>query len=60
MAGNLKITLTRSQIGAKPSLRKTIAGLGLTRPNKAVVRKDTPEVRGMINKVIHMVSFEEI
>ncbi len=60
MAENIKITLRRSQIGGKPMHRKVLAGLGLTRPNKTVVRKDTPEIRGMINKVIHMVTFEEI
>jgi len=60
MAENLKITLKRSSIGQKPALRKVLVGLGLTRINKEVVRKDTPEVRGMINKVVHMVVFEEI
>jgi large subunit ribosomal protein L30 len=59
MAGNLKITLKRSPIGRAEKLKKVLTGLGLTRVSKTVVRKDTPEVRGMINKVSFMVAVEE-
>lgn len=58
MAENLKITLKKSPIGHTVKLRRVLEGLGLTRLNKSVVRKDTPEVRGMINKVSFMVSIE--
>jgi large subunit ribosomal protein L30 len=58
MAENLKITLKKSPIGHTVKLRRVLEGLGLTRLNKSVVRKDTPEVRGMINKVSFMVSVE--
>ncbi len=60
MAENLRITLKKSRIGNKPALRKVLMGLGLTKTGKTVIRKDTLEVRGMINKVVHMVFFEEL
>ncbi|MDO3379093.1 50S ribosomal protein L30 [Geoalkalibacter halelectricus] len=59
MAGELRITLKRSGIGRKQYFTKVLQGLGLTRLNQTVVRKDTPEIRGMINKVSHMVVVEE-
>ncbi len=58
--GDLKITMTRSMIGLKPKLKKTAVALGLTRPNKSVIRKDTPHIRGMINKLSFMVKVEEL
>ncbi|WP_025270563.1 50S ribosomal protein L30 [Hippea sp. KM1] len=58
--GDLKITLTKSLIGQKPSIRKTAIALGLKRPNKSVIRKDTPYIRGMIRKVSFMVKVEEL
>ncbi len=55
----IKITLTRSSI-ARPGKHKAIlAGLGLKKLNKTVVRLDTPEIRGMVTKVSHLVSVEE-
>lgn len=51
----LKIKLIRSTIGCSPKLRATVKGLGLTKLHKEVSLEDTPCVRGMINKVIHMV-----
>jgi large subunit ribosomal protein L30 len=59
MAGNIKVILKRSPIGHPEKHRKVLIGLGLTKLNKAVVRKDTPELRGMIGKVSHMVATEE-
>ena len=59
MAGNVKITLVRSMIGRPEKHRKVLRGMGLTRLNKTVEFKDTPEIRGMINKVSHLVSTEE-
>ena len=58
MSDNLKITLTKSPIGRPEKLKKVIEGLGLTKLNKTVLRKDTPQIRGMINKVSFMVSVE--
>lgn len=59
MAGNVKITLVRSMIGRPEQHRRVLRGMGLTRLNKTVELKDTPEIRGMINKVSHLVSTEE-
>ncbi len=55
----LKITLVRSGI-ARPGKHKVVLlGLGLKKMNKPVLRKDTPEIRGMINKVSHLLRVEE-
>ncbi len=59
MAKELKITLKRSPIGRPAYFGKVLKGLGLTRLNKTVVLPDTPEIRGMINKVSHMVLVED-
>jgi large subunit ribosomal protein L30 len=59
MAGNVKVTLVRSMIGRPEQHRRVLRGMGLTRLNKTVELKDTPEIRGMINKVSHLVSTEE-
>jgi len=56
----LKITLVRSGI-ARPGKHKVIlTGLGLKKLNRSVVRQDTPEIRGMINKVSHLLKVEEV
>ncbi len=56
----LKITLVRSGI-ARPGKHKVVLiGLGLKKLNKFVIRQDTPEIRGMINKVSHLVQVEEV
>ncbi len=59
MAGNVKVTLVRSMIGRPEQHRRVLRGMGLIRLNKTVELKDTPEIRGMINKVSHLVSTEE-
>ena len=59
MAGTLKVTLRRSPIGSTDKIRATLVGLGLTKREKTVVRKDTPEIRGMLRKVEHLVTVEE-
>jgi len=59
MAANLKITLKRSPIGRPEKHKKVVEGLGLTRMHKTVLRKDTPEIRGMINKISYMLAVEE-
>lgn len=59
MAAEIKITLKRSGIGRDKYFTKVLNGLGLRRLNQTVVLQDTPEIRGMIGKVCHMVSVEE-
>ncbi len=60
MAKELKMTLKKSVIGSTKKIRATVVGLGLTKMNKTIIRKDTPEIRGMLNKVQHLVSMEEL
>ena len=55
----LKITQTGSPIRRTPDQRQTLIGLGLNKMHKTVELDDTPEVRGMIRKVQHMVSVAE-
>lgn len=55
----IKITLKRSGIGRDKYFTKVLHGLGLRRLNQSVVKQDTPEIRGMISKVSHMVTVEE-
>jgi large subunit ribosomal protein L30 len=59
MAGKLRVKLVKSMIGRPEKHRKILRGMGLTRVNRTVVLKDIPQVRGMIDKVSHMVSAEE-
>ena len=59
MMAKLKITQTGSPIRREPSQRKTLIGLGLNKRHRTVELDDTPEVRGMIRKVQHMVSVAE-
>jgi len=55
----IKVTLKRSGIGRNNYFTKVLNGLGLRRLQQTVVLKDTPEIRGMINKVSHMVTVED-
>jgi len=54
----VKIIQTGSPIRRQPDQRQTLIGLGLNKMNKTVELTDSPEVRGMIRKVRHMVSVE--
>ncbi len=56
----LKITLTKSPIGAIPKHKKTVEALGLRKMGKTVEMPDNAAVRGMIAQVCHMVKVEEI
>lgn len=56
----LKITLVRSTNNAKKDQVATVEALGLKRINSVVEHNDTPQIRGMINKVSHLISVEEI
>jgi large subunit ribosomal protein L30 len=60
MPKKLKITQTRSIIDQIEPQKRTIKALGLGRPNYSVVKTDTPQIRGMIRKVIHLVRVEEV
>jgi len=59
MSAEIKVTLVRSHIGRPEAQRLVLNGMGLKRINKSVVLKDTPETRGMIRKVNHLVRIEE-
>lgn len=50
----VKVTLVRSPIGTRPSHRATVRGLGLRKIRQTRELVDTPEVRGMINKVSYL------
>jgi large subunit ribosomal protein L30 len=54
----IRLTLVKSVIGTKQSHRATVRGLGLRRLNHSVELVDTPEVRGMINKVAYLLKCE--
>lgn len=60
MAKKLNITQTKSVIDRNKSQKLTIEALGLGRPNYSRIHNDTPQIRGMINKVSHLLKVEEI
>jgi large subunit ribosomal protein L30 len=57
-ARRLKVTLIRSTIGFNRTQAKTVEGMGLRRLHHSVELPDTPETRGMIHKVRHLVTVE--
>lgn len=59
MKAKLKVTQNKSVIGRPDTQRRTIKGLGLRGPHSEVVVDNTPSFRGMIKKVIHLVTVEE-
>jgi large subunit ribosomal protein L30 len=56
----LKVTQVRSTIGSKQNQRQTLRTLGLRKIRQTVVRDDSPQVRGMIATVRHLVTVEEV
>jgi LSU ribosomal protein L30P len=60
MAKKLEITLNRSLIGRPKDQRETVKALGLRKVNQTVVKDDNPAIRGMINKVSHLVTVKEL
>ncbi|MCI9102841.1 MAG: 50S ribosomal protein L30 [Lachnospiraceae bacterium] len=60
MAEKLKITLVKSPIGAIPKQRATVEALGLKKMHKTVEKPDNDAIRGMIQRVRHLVEVEEI
>ena len=59
MGKMLKIKMVKSEIGRPEKQRKILRGLGLNKLNSCVILVDTPQTRGMVHKVIHLVSMEE-
>ena len=58
--GDLLVTQIKSSIGTKPKHRGTLRALGLRRLGQSNVLPDRPEIRGMIARVPHLVSVEEV
>lgn len=56
----LKVTQVRSSIGCKQNQRATLLSLGLRKIRQTVERDDTPQIRGMIHTVRHLVTVEEV
>ena len=56
----LKVTQIRSVIGTKRNHRESLRTLGLRKIRQSVVRDDSPQVRGLIHTVRHLVTVEEI
>jgi large subunit ribosomal protein L30 len=56
----LKVTLVRSPIGYRSDQGDTARALGLRKLQSSVEVQDTPAIRGMINKIVHLVNVEEI
>ncbi len=61
MAGQaiLTVTYVRSVIGQKPDAQRTVRALGLRRLHQTVEHQDSPQLRGMLHKVRHLVRVEE-
>jgi large subunit ribosomal protein L30 len=59
MSDKLKVTLIKSEIGRPEKHRKVLRGIGLQKLNRTVELENTPSIRGMINKVSHLVKIEE-
>lgn len=60
MSKMLKITWTKSTIGTSKRQRDNIRSLGLRRLNQTVVKEDTPQLRGIIDRVQHLIKVEEL
>ncbi len=58
--GKLKVTQVKSTIERKEPQKRTIEALGLGKLHKTVIHNDTPQIRGMIRAVCHLVEVEEI
>ncbi|WP_428085868.1 50S ribosomal protein L30 [Candidatus Thioglobus sp.] len=58
-AKTVTVTLLKSFYGRLPSHRATVTGLGLKKINHTVTLEDTPEVRGMINKIAYLLKVED-
>jgi len=59
LSATINVKLVKSTIGAKPKHRKTVEALGLRKIGQVVVKKDNPQMRGMVNQVSHLVKIVE-
>ena len=59
-SSQIKVVQVASPIGRRPDQRQTLIGLGLNKMHKERILEDTNSIRGMINKVRHLVKFENI
>ena len=57
---SLKVTQLRSVVGSKQGHKRTVRALGLKRIRDFRVHEDTPQIRGMVRKVQHLVRAEEV
>lgn len=55
----LRVTLIRSPIGYRKDQKATVRALGLRRLHQTVERRDSPALRGMLTKVVHLLKIEE-
>ncbi|MBI2300667.1 MAG: 50S ribosomal protein L30 [Armatimonadetes bacterium] len=60
MMARLKVTLLHSSAGRKQDQRETVRSLGLRKIRQTVVHDDNPTIRGMVSRVSHLVSVEEV
>jgi large subunit ribosomal protein L30 len=60
VAGKLKIQQIRSAVGRIEKQRGTVRALGITRLYQTVEHEDTPQIRGMIQKIKHLIKVEEV
>ncbi len=56
----LKVTQVRSAIDRQKNQKLTLEALGLGKLHRTVIHNDTPQIRGMVNTVIHLVEYEEV
>lgn len=56
----IKVTLKRSKIGASKRQKRTLVALGLGKINSSVVHTKTPQISGMVRKIEHLVSVEDL
>ena len=56
----IKVTQTRSTIDRKENQKRTIVALGLGKINRSIIHNDSPQIRGMIKTVEHLVTWEEV
>lgn len=59
MSKYLRITQTRSGIGRLAIQKRTLVALGIRKRGRTVIHKDTPQIRGMVEKIKHLLSWEE-
>ena len=56
----IKVTQTRSTIDRQENQKRTMVALGLGKINRSVIHNDTPQIRGMIKTVEHLVKWEDV